>query len=69
MHGNRDRLNIVFINYVKDDDTIMKLQPNKLRETYKHHERIAELQNPITINERYRLPPKLVEELFKCIEL
>ena len=61
MHGNRHRLNIGYKNYVKDGDTIIKLSSNKLRETYKHHERIAELQNSTTINEIYRIPPNLIE--------
>ena len=43
MYGNRHRLNIGYNNYVKDGDTIIKLSSNKLRETYKHHEIIAEL--------------------------
>ena len=69
MYGNRHKLNIGYNMYVKDGGTIIKLASNKLRETYKHHEIIAELQNSTTMNERYRLPPKLIEELFNRIEL
>ena len=61
MYSNRHRLNIGYKDYVKDGDTIIELSSNELRETYKHHEIIAELQNSTTINDIYRMPPKLIE--------
>ena len=69
MYGNRHVLNIGCKAYVKDGDQIIKLSTNKLREQYKNHDRITELQNSTTINDRYRIPPKLIEGLFKYIDL
>ena len=69
MDGNRHKLNIGHHDFVKDGNTIISLSTKELREKYKDHDRIAELKRSITLKQRYRIPPKLIEELFKYIDL
>jgi len=69
MNGNRHKLNIGHHDFVKDGDNIISLSTKDLREQYKHYDRIAELKKSTTIKQRYRIPPKLIEELLNCVEL
>jgi len=63
MMGTRHRLNIGYNDFVQDGDKIIMLASRELREKYKHYERIESMRQRVTLKQRYRIPPRLIEEL------
>ena len=62
-------LNIGHHDFVKDGDKVISLSTKELREKYKDYERIKEKKISLTLKQRYRIPPKLIEELFELIPM
>ena len=69
MVGTRHRINLASNHYVKDGDKIIAVCTQELRERYKGIERIQSMKIPNSLKDRYRIPPKLIEELFNCIPM
>ena len=69
MDGTKHKLNIGHNDFVKDGDKIISLSSKELRDKYKDYERIQEKKISIPLRQRYRIPPKLIEELFECMEV
>ena len=68
MVGTRHRINIAKNHFVKDGDKIVAVCTKDLREKYKGVERIQSMKISNSLEDRYRIPPKLIESLFACIE-
>ena len=68
MEGTRHKFNIGHEDFINDNGVIVQLGSRELRDKYKGYERIKEKQIRIPLKQRYKIPPKLIEELFKCIE-
>lgn len=69
LEGTRHKLNIGYPDFVKDGDKVISLSTKELREKYKDYERIKEKKISLTLKQRYRIPPKLIEELFELIPM
>ena len=69
MVGTRHRINIAKNHFVKDGDEIIAVCTKELRDKYKGVARIQSMKISNSLNDRYRIPPALIEELFDCISL
>ena len=67
MDGTTHKINIGHYDFVKDGDKVISLSTKELREKYKDYERIQEKKISLTLKQRYRIPPKLIEDLFACM--
>jgi len=67
--GNRHKINIGHNDFIKDGDKIISLSTKELRDKYKEYDKIKEKKTSLSLNQRYRIPPKLIEELFKHMEM
>ena len=67
MDGTTHKINIGHHDFVKDGDKVISLSTKELREKYKDYERIQEKKISLTLKQRYRIPPKLIEDLFACM--
>ena len=68
MVDTRHRINIAKNHFVQDGDRIIAVCTKELREKYKGVERIQSMKISNSLKDRYRIPPKLIEELFACME-
>jgi hypothetical protein len=66
MDGTKHKINIGYSDYIRDGDKVISLRSKELRDKYKDHERIQEKKVDLTIKQRYRIPPKLIEDLLSC---
>ena len=62
-------INIGHYNFIKDGDNIISVSAKELRDKYKKHERIQEKKASLTLKQKYRIPPNLIEELFNSIPM
>ena len=61
--GTKHKLNIGHLSFIKDGDEVISLSSKSLREKYKNFEKIRGRKVSLTLAERYRIPPALIEEL------
>ena len=69
IEGTRHKLNIGHHDYVRDGDNIISLSTRELREKYRDHARITEKRTSLTLKQRYRIPPALIQELLQCVPM
>ena len=67
LDGTKHKLNIGHQHYINDNGVIIQLGSRELREKYKGYEIIKEKQIIVPLKQRYKIPPKLIEELFSLI--
>ena len=48
---------------------MIQLGSKELRDKYANHEKIKKKKTDVSQNQRYKIPPKLIEELFECIQV
>ena len=63
MEGTKHQLNIGHLSFIKDGDKVISLSSKALREKYKNYEKFRGRRVSLTLAERYRIPPALIEEL------
>ena len=63
MEGTKHQLNIGHLSFIKDGDKLISLSSKTLREKYKDFDKIRGRRVSLTLAERYRIPPTLIEEL------
>ena len=63
MEGTKHKLNIGHLSFIKDGDQVISLSSKSLREKYKNYEKFRGRRVSLTLAERYRIPPTLIEEL------
>ena len=63
MEGTKHKLNIGHLSFIKDGDQVISLSSKSLREKYKNYEKFNGRRVSLTLAERYRIPPALIEEL------
>ena len=68
MEGNKHKINIAHNDVVNDNGKLISLASREQRDKYKEYERIKEKKIHIPLKQRYKTPPKLIEELFECIK-
>jgi len=61
--GTKHKLNIGHLTFIKDGDKVISLSSKALREKYKNYEKFRGRRVSLTLAERYRIPPALIEEL------
>ena len=59
--GNRHKINIGLQTYIKDCDKCISSSTKELRDKYKDRDRVKEKEISLSLNQRYRIPPKLIE--------
>ena len=67
MDGTKHKLNIGYYDFIKDGDKIISLSTKELRSKYKDYERINEKKTSLTLKQKYRIPPALIEDLFNSM--
>jgi len=67
IQDNKHRINFGGSKIVKDGDKIIKVKSAENRKKYKDFENLQRKEDRNSKNERYRIPPQLILELFKCI--
>jgi hypothetical protein len=67
MNGSRHKINIATTQFVEDLDKVIAVNTKELRQKYIGFERIQSMHISTNLNDRYRIPPALIEELFDCM--
>ena len=63
MEGTKHKIYIGHLSFIKDGDKFISLLSKSLREKYKNYEMFKGNRVSLTLAERYRIPPALIEEL------
>ena len=67
MEGNKHKINIGYHCFVKVDGEVIQLGSKELRDKYINHEKVKKKKSDVNLDQRYKIPPKLIEELFNCM--